>query len=95
MTDSVAGAEFQYSLGKDEFLSTAIVRATSAVTGRSVRELPPLEDVVPADAVDALYESLRTRGAVHGRVLSVSYCGVTVEVDGDETLHLQHEQLSG
>lgn len=95
MSESATESEFRYSLGTDELLSTAIVWATSAVTGQPAQELPPLEDVVSVDALDALYESIRRRGTAHGRVLSLSYCGVTIEVDGDETLYLHTEHVSG
>lgn len=94
MTSSDTGDEFQFPIRTDAFLSTEIVRATSAVTGQTITELPPLEDAVSVDALDELYESMTKRGTAHGRFLSVSYCGVTVDVDGDERLYLQSEQVS-
>lgn len=94
MNDPVRGDEFRYPIGNDEQLSTAIVLATSALTGQPIHELPPLDTAVPADAVDVLYDSMKTRGTARGRFLSVSYCGVTVEVGGDRTLYLHDDQIS-
>lgn len=95
MSESVTESEFQYSLGKDELLSTAIVWATSAITGQPPQELPPLKDVVSVDDLDALYESMKSRGTAHGRFLSVTYCDVTIEVSGNETLYLHNEHVRG
>lgn len=71
----------EYEIGTNEAVSTAVVRAVSAVVGREPCSLPPLEAVLDPDALDALFGPLpdgETR--LGGRVSFVySHCRVTVD----------------
>lgn len=79
----------EYDIEADESVSMAVVRAVSAVEGRDVRLLPPINTVVDPDALDALFASQsdgRTRSG--GRVTFVySRCEITV--DNGEYLTLE------
>jgi hypothetical protein len=68
-------------IGSDELLSTAVVRAVSAVDGRKPRSLPPLSRVVDPDALDALFETRSDGTPRTGGRISFVYgiCRVAIE----------------
>jgi hypothetical protein len=79
----------EYEIGPDESVSTAVVRAVSAVNGRDPLSLRPLTEVLDPDALDMLFGS-RHDGAprLAGRLMFV-YSNCCVTVDNGEYLTLQ------
>ena len=79
----------EYEIGPDESVSTAVVRAVSAVNGRDPLSLRPLTEVLDPDALDRLFGS-RHDGAprLAGRLTFV-YSKCCVTVDNGEYLTLQ------
>lgn len=71
----------EYDIKEAETVSTAVVRAVSAVDGRDPCSLPPLTDVLKPDALDNLFGPQATgEGRTGGRVSFVySHCRVTVD----------------
>lgn len=76
-------------IGIDERVSTAIVRAVSAVDGREPRSLPPLAGVVDPDALDTLFAPQPDGTARTGGQLSFVYGNCRVSVDNGEYLTVQ------
>jgi len=70
----------------DVALSTAVVEAVSASTGRPVSDLPPLYDAVDPDALDALFADRAADGWVRFR-----YADHVVEVRADRTIDLSRD----
>ncbi|WP_123535352.1 HalOD1 output domain-containing protein [Halosimplex salinum] len=64
--------------------SIAVAEAVAAVTNRSVTALPPLQESVDADALDAVVRS----GDEPAVRVSVEYAGTTVTVTGDGRLEI-------
>ncbi|WP_435074432.1 HalOD1 output domain-containing protein [Halorubrum sp. HHNYT27] len=86
----------EYELGPDESVSTAVVRAVSAVAGRKPRSLR-LADVVDPAALDSLfgprYDGTPRTG---GRVSFVfSDCYITIDNDEYITLQLLEDRSYG
>lgn len=71
----------EYEVGRDEPVSTAVVRAVSAVQGEELGSMSPLADVIDPDAVDALFAPRAKDSPRTGGRLSFVYrrCRVTVE----------------
>lgn len=79
----------EYEIGAEEPVSTAVVRAVSAVEGREPRSLRPLADVLDPSALDALFDG-RSDGAPRtGGRLSFVYSNCWVTVESGEYLTLQ------
>ena len=76
-------------IGVHESVSTAIVRAVSAVEGREPRRLRPLADVFDPDALDALFDSRPNGEPRTGGRLSFVYSNCRVTIDNGEYLTLQ------
>lgn len=76
-------------IGENESVSTAVVRAVSAVTGRKIGTLPPLTDVIDPDALDALFESQFDDTPRTGGRLSIIYSSCHVEIDNGEFLTIE------
>lgn len=79
----------EYEIGAGESVSTAVVRAVSAVEGRDPGSLRPLVDVLDPDALDILFGP-RDDGTPRpgGRLTFVySKCWVTVDNGEYLTLH--------
>lgn len=70
-------------------MSTAVVRAVSAVEGREPCSLRPLACVFDTDALDALFESRPTGEPRTGGRLSFVYSGCRVSVDNGEYLSIE------
>jgi hypothetical protein len=79
--DGRRGWSMDYDIGADESVSTAVVRAVSAVEGRDPLSLRPLADVLDPDALDVVFDS-RTNGGTPSDVrftFVYSKCCVTIE----------------
>ena len=78
----------EYEIGPDESVSTAVVRAVSAIEGREPRSLRPLSDVLDPDALDALFEPRSNDRPRVGGQLSFIYSDCVVTIDNGEYLSL-------
>jgi hypothetical protein len=76
-------------IGANESVSTAVVRAVSAVEGREPRTLRPLTDVLNPDALDNLFDSRSNGEPRTGGRLSFIYSNCRVTIDNGEYLTLQ------
>ena len=87
----------EYEIEADESVSTAVVRAVSAVEGREPASLPPLADVLDPAALDALFESRFDGTSRIGGRLSFVYSNCRITVDNGEylTLHWLEPRLRG
>jgi hypothetical protein len=79
----------EYDIGSDESVSSAVVRAVSAVEDREPCSLQPLADVLNPDALDELFTSRPGgRSRTGGRIAFV-YSNCRVTIDNGEYLTLQ------
>lgn len=76
----------EYEIEADESVSTAVVRAVSAVEGRKPEFLRPLADVVDPSALDALFDSQYDGAPRTGGRLSFVYSDCCITVDNGEYL---------
>lgn len=79
----------EYEIGGDERVSTAVVRAVSAVQGREPCSLRPLADVVDPTSLDALFGPQYDGTPRTGGRLSFVYDGCHITIDNGEYLTLQ------
>lgn len=79
----------EYEIGADESVSTAVVRAVSAVEGREPRSLRPLADVLDPTALDSLFGSSDGDSSRPGGRLRFVYSRCWVTVDNGEYLTLE------
>lgn len=79
----------EYEIGASEAVSTAVVRAVSALKERNPRSLRPLAEVLDPDALDALFEAHGEGTARPGGRLSFVYSNCRVTIDNGEYLTLQ------
>ena len=79
----------EYELDAEELLSTAVVRAVSAVEGREVLDLPPLATVIDPDALDMLFATNGTGEPKSGGHLSLIYSQSRVTIENGEYLTIQ------
>jgi hypothetical protein len=79
----------EYEIEGAETVSTAVVRAVSAVDGRKPCALPPLTAVLDPDALDAIFDSQYTGEPRTGGHLSFIYSGYSVTVDNGEYLTVE------
>lgn len=79
----------EYEVGSNEAVSSAVVRAVSAVEGLEPDTLPPLTDVLDPDALDGLFASRPGGRARTGGRVSFVYSSCSVTVDNGEYLTLQ------
>jgi hypothetical protein len=73
-------------IGATESVSTAVIRAVSAVTGRKPDSLPQLTEVVDPTALDALFDSRCNDVPRPGGRVSFIYTGCRITVDNGEFL---------
>ena len=85
----------EYEIGADESVSTAVVRAVSAVEGRVPHSLRPLSDVLDPDALDALFEPRSNGRARIGGQLSFIYSNCVITIDNGEYLALDLLETAG
>lgn len=79
----------EYDIGADEPVSTAVVRAVSAVEGRKPRSLRPLADVLDPAALDALFDSRYDDTPRTGGRVEFVYSNCRITIDHSEYLTLQ------
>lgn len=79
----------EYEIGPTEAVSTAVVRAVSAVDGRTPGSLPPLARVLDPEALDALFEPQSDGEPRPGGHLYFIYLQCRVTVDNGEYLTVQ------
>ena len=79
----------EYEIAANESVSSAVVRAGSAVEGRKPCSLQPLADVLDPDAVDELFTSRPGGTPRTGGRISFVYSNCRVTVDNGEYLTLQ------
>lgn len=79
----------EYDIGADESVSTAVIRAVSAVRGCKPTALRRLTDVLDPAALDALFGPRADGTARSGGRLSFVYAGCRVTVDNGEYLTLR------
>ena len=79
----------EYVLGVDESMSTAVVRAVSAVENRDPLSLPPLADVLDPDALDAVFAARSDGSPRRGGRLRFVYSRCRVTTDNDEYLRVR------
>ena len=79
----------EYELAPDESVSTAVVRAVSAVDGRETCFLRPLADVVDPTALDTLFDPQNDGTPRTGGRLSVVFNNCHITIDNGEYLTLR------
>jgi hypothetical protein len=78
----------EYEIGPDESVSTAVVRAVSAVEGVDQQSLRPLAEVLDPDALDVLFDSRGDGTSRPGGRLTFVYSKCSVTIDNGEYLTL-------
>ncbi|ELZ65992.1 hypothetical protein C5B91_09235 [Haloferax sp. Atlit-10N] len=79
----------EYEIGPDESVSTAVVRAVSAVEGCEPCALRPLADVIDPAALDSLFGPQYDGTPRTGGRLSFVYDECCITIDNGEYLTLQ------
>lgn len=79
----------EYEIRGDESVSTAVVRAVSAVKGREPCSLRPLADVVDPTALETLFDPQYDGTPRTGGRLSFVFNGCYITIDNGEYLTLQ------
>ncbi|ESS06138.1 MAG: hypothetical protein A07HB70_01686 [uncultured archaeon A07HB70] len=79
----------EYEIGSDERVSTAVVRAVSAVEGLERAAIRPLEDVVDPAALDRLFGRQKDGTCRTGGRVSFVYSQHWVTVESGEYLQLR------
>jgi hypothetical protein len=79
----------EYDVRPDESVSTAVVRAVSAVDGREPRSMPPLVETVDPDALNRLFAKRENGEPRTGGQLSFVYGPCRVTVDNGEYLTVE------
>lgn len=79
----------EYEIGPEESVSTAVVRAVSAIAGREPRSLRPLADVIDPTALDSLFDPRYDGTPRTGGRLSFVYNDCYITIDNGEYLTLQ------
>jgi hypothetical protein len=79
----------EYDIAPDEPVSTAVVRAVSALRGRKRCTLRPLADVLDPDALNALFDAKSDGTGRAGGHLEFVYAACRVTVDNGEYLTIE------
>jgi hypothetical protein len=79
----------EYEIEGAESVSTAVVRAVSAVDGRKPCALPPLTAVLDPNALDTIFDSRYNGEPRTGGHLSFIFSGCSVTVDNGEYLTVE------
>lgn len=82
-------------IGDHESVSSAVLRAVSAVDGRKPGSLQPLNDVVDPHALDALFEPRSNDAPRTGGRLSFSYSSCRITIDNGEFLTIEPFEAAG
>jgi len=74
----------------DEAVPTAVVETVAAVSNGTVTELPPLQDAIDPDALDALFTTGQAHGSLafeyHGFLVVVTAAGTVAVHDAEDTM---------
>lgn len=81
-SDSVV--RVQHDFGEDPSVASSVVTAVARANGVDPTELPPLQETVDGDALDALFASSETGPG--GPKVVIHYAGYLVTVEGDGTV---------
>lgn len=79
----------EYEIGTDEYVSTAVVKAVSALEGRAPLDLPPLANVIDPDALDVLFAADGCDDPKSGGRLTFIFSGSRVTIDNGEYLTIE------
>lgn len=79
----------EYEIGEAESVSTAVVRAVSAVDGRDPCSLPPLTGVLDPDALNDIFDVQANGERRTGGQVSFIYSHCRVTVDNGEFLTIE------
>lgn len=79
----------EYEIGSTESVSTAVVRAVSALEGREPRSMPSLDSVVDPEALDSLCDPKYDGTPRRGGQFSFVFSGCHVTVDNGEYVTLE------
>ena len=79
----------EYEIGDNESVSTAVIRAVSAIDGRKPESLPLLTGVLNPDALDTLFETRPDGDPRTGGHLYFIYNQCRITVDNGEYLTIQ------
>lgn len=79
----------EYEIGAGESVSTAVVRAVSAVKGCEPNELGPLAHTVDPNALDALFTAPEDGTPRTGGRVSFVYSDCRISVDNGEYLTIE------
>lgn len=74
--------EITYEIGENEPPSEAVVRATAALTNRSVIDLDPLFDVIDPDHLDGLFDTRGTEPGSEERSVTFTFDRCHVSITG-------------
>jgi hypothetical protein len=88
-TSSRSTVGMEYDIGSNESVTSAVIRAVSAVEGRKPCSLQPLADVLDPDALDELFASRPGGRSRSGGRISFIYSNCRVTIDNGEYLTLQ------
>jgi hypothetical protein len=75
----------EYTVGDEETISDAVLRAVAAVSNAEPTDLPPLYHAISPDDLNIVFRSDRARGRVRFR-----YGGYVVDVDAEGTVAVSH-----
>lgn len=76
----------EYEVRDSESVSTAVVRAVSAVTGKHPDSIQPLDEVLDPDALDDLFTTRATGGPRIGGRLTFVFANCRITIDNGEFL---------
>lgn len=82
-------------IGKNESVSTAVIRAVSAVNGRKPGFLRPLADVIGPDALDALFDPRSNDVHQTGGRLTFNYSNCRITIDNGRVLTIEPFETTG
>ncbi|MBX0298266.1 HalOD1 output domain-containing protein [Haloarcula nitratireducens] len=86
-TVTEATQSLNYEIGETEPPSIAVVKAVAAVTGKDVRDLAPLYEVINPVHLDGMFDDLDEAAHSHAEV-SLQFNGCTVTVTA-ESVHVR------
>lgn len=76
-------------VGEEESVALAVVEAVAAREGSDEDDLPPLDDVLDADALDALFATRPGGDPRRGGRVVFTYCDYTVTVEDDARVRVE------
>ena len=79
----------EYDIGPEEAITTAVVRAVSAIEGRDPLSLRPIAEVLEPDAVDNIFRPRSEGSPRPGGRLSFVYSKSRVTIDNGEYMTIE------